>query len=664
MMAVFYLGKISKADEQNPLLLTVTEIMHAPEKDHGDWLEMYVMEDAACNLRASNSQILNFYLCTKKNSDNTCNQTWPVYATTNGCHFKKGGYLILTNKPDDFINTDTSTVLKLSSSFNLLSNADAFVAYSDNNKETWQENISYNAFLNKQKGYSLEKDTSKNTWHESCVLGGSPGQKNSTEEDCKSNDDDNSSGDDNTNDTPAKSDYTGHVTIHEIYPSPNTKANEEEFVEIKNNSGKEINFSTWCLKDKTEDDKGKSGSCKKITAKENSGDFFVLYGTFSLNNDSRGDMVFLYDNNNNLVDSRAYTSPKSAYAYAFDSSIWRWTSQATPGQENAFDKILSGKISKDDKIYPNIYASFEVKADRDAQRFTWDFGDGHKSYLQKTRHKYEKTGTYAASLKITGNGEDVLYSFDVEVKKYVAPKVRIVKISPNPKGSDTENEWLEIENNSKKKINLKGWSIATGWNNLVNHPIREDFKIGAGKIKKLLRDICAFTLTNAKDKLELRDPSGKAIQKIQYDHGKKSIREEALYQKTDGSNWAWIEPTTAAGTNPVSTPNAKSTEPIAPASIPAIPEIPTADLGKYSIDPTWQKKRDYQIELVNFDTKIKTPIIALPNQPRVLGARTLSTQENYYTFTQNIHQKHWVTTFFETLWLEINSGLNKILNKA
>ncbi|MFZ2882326.1 MAG: lamin tail domain-containing protein, partial [Candidatus Moraniibacteriota bacterium] len=306
------------------------------------------------------------------------------------------------------------------------------------------------------------------------------------------------------------------IRINEIYPAPNTKEDEEEFVEIINESEKTPDFSDWTIKDS----KGAKG---KISRHEKDGAFIVFYGSFSLNNDSKGDTVFLYDKKDALIASQKYATGKTAYSYSFDGSAWRWTPHITPGADNEFAEILSGKIKKDKTIYAGVYANFEVSNSKKAKKFTWNFGDGHKSYLKKTRHKYEKTGKYTASLKITGDGEDNLIEFEIKVEKYNAPKVRIISLSANPKGSDTKNEWIEIENKSKKKVNLKGWSIATGWKKFINHPIREDFEIKPGKSKKLLRDICAFSLTNTKNKLELRSPDGKTIQDMKYNHKDASI---------------------------------------------------------------------------------------------------------------------------------------------
>ena len=450
--------------------------------------------------------------------------------------------------------------------------------------------------------------------------------------------------------------YSG-IMINEIYPAPNTKTGEEEFVEIINSTGKEIDFSDYIIKDA----KGAKG---KISKKEKTDNFIVFYGSFSLNNDSKGDAVFLYDKKDNLVTNQKYSGGKSAHSFSFDGSDWRWTSLPTPGGENFFDKILSGNLILPKKVYKNTYAFFNVKADKDAKKFTWNFGDGHKSYLKSTKHKYKKTGKFKASLKITGDGEDKIYEFDVKVEKYKAPKVRIKSLSPNPKGSDTKNEWIEIKNESKERIDLKGWSIATGKDKLINHPIRENFKIKKGKTKKLTKKICAFTLGNEKTKIELRDPSGKTVQKIRYDRKKNKIAEDEIYEKNE-AGWEWNVTRIDADSTQTDTQiqKIKTAEEIL--SDISEEEI-SANIGKYTTSPNWQKKqKDHRI-LAYSKHSITFPEKFTPQNTRVLGVekgfRPVFT-ENYYSFTTPSNQKHWAINLLENNWININSFLNYLVLK-
>jgi hypothetical protein len=396
-------------------------------------------------------------------------------------------------------------------------------------------------------------------------------------------------------------------------------------------------------------------------------DYLTIYKkdfSFALN-DSGEESVSVYNPDKKLVDSMSYSTSKENYSWSFDGLKWRLSPYLTPGEINIFEKILKGKVKMDKNIYAHIYANFEAKADKDAQKFTWDFGDNHKSYLQKTRHKYEKSGEYEASLKITGHGEDNLYNFTVKVEDYSTPKVKIIGFVPNPKGKDS-GEYLLLQNKSKEKVNLLNWSIATGWKNLYNHPIHDDFFLKKNESKKLTKKICAFTLNNTKTKIELRDPTGNVVQKIKYDRTKNKIVEDEIFELS-GKNWQWNAPPNTednedkpsnSSKNQPPTENSTRTETTNDAVIEEFNIVTSdeikANAGKYTTNPTWQNKTQNRIILLSYNSHIKTPETILTSSGRILGVST----EKY-----SPPEKHWAVIFFDNILRKINYWLNWVLNR-
>jgi hypothetical protein len=503
----------------------------------------------------------------------------------------------------------------------------------------------------------FKRNNSQDNWQESFIIGGTPGKENSKKSEEEPKDDPL---------LPPKNSFIGKLKINEIFPAPKTKNAGKEFVEIVNISDETIPLLGMWI----EDEKNHKVIFpeKLIAPKE----LFYLEGDFEFNNTSP-DTAFLVPKDGtkeNSIDSVSYAKPKYDYAYAWNGSAWQWTSKDTKGAKNQFDELLYSQIKKDKTIYVGIYANFEAKANEKAKHFTWDFGDSHKSYLQKTRHKYEKSGTYAASLKITGDGEDNVLNFEVVVEKFGKAKVRIISISPNPKGKDSKYEWLEIWNGTKKKVDLKGWSVATGWKNLYNHPINKKFVLKAGETKKLTRDFCAFSLGNKQAKIELRYPNGKVADKLKYDRKDDSISEDELYRK-DGNDWQWTNDQNNAETETL--PNTKiisqnNTEVAAIGQETApnnsegdansTPELEQekadfdlSDLGKYSENPNWSAKREKQITLLFAGSNISPSKKLLPNQGLVLGAAT----------TKNISQKTTIAKSPNQFWKKINAKLNEII---
>jgi hypothetical protein len=178
-------------------------------------------------------------------------------------------------------------------------------------------------------------------------------------------------------------------------------------------------------------------------------------------------------------------------------------------------------------------------------------------------------------------------------------------------------------------------------------------------------------LNNTKTKIELRDPSGKVVDKIKYDRKNKKIEEDEIYEEND-DDWEWHE--TQTNTDSTQTDTEKSKEnPLLPSgedvrrtgegeTLKILENIIDPDLiGKYSIDPRWQIKQENKIKLASFSSKIK---IQRNLDTAVLGASTIKNTGEFYSFTRPAHQKHWAIKLAEALWLKINYILNIIILKV
>lgn len=448
-----------------------------------------------------------------------------------------------------------------------------------------------------------------------------------------------------------KESYLGKIKINEIYPSPHTKDGEKEFIEIINVGQENIN-----IKDLIATDSSHKGNPLEKDLFLAAGEIYALEGTFYLN--TPADTVRLINFDEKIIDSISYDQAKSGYSYSFDNSGWRWTKKITPGRKNEFDNILQGKIKKDKKIYAGLAADFEVVADEKVKKFIWNFGDEHKSYLRKTRHKYEKAGIYSASLKISGEGEDNVYSFEVIAEKFPRRDVRIIRLNPNPEGKDVQNEWIEIENNTEKKINLKNWSIASGTKNLYNHPIKKDFAVKPGKTKKLTKNDCAFTLANKKSVIELRYPNGETAQHVSYNKDK--IEEEEIYEKIN-DDWQWTETISDIKEKSADKqPHPKESPVEIPAEMP-LKESAINENGQYSFSSDWQEKTNRRKEMLSYGTNVKLAF-DISTEPRVLGAFKINSENNFYFFTPPVKNKHWAICLAQEYLRKINYLCNKILN--
>ncbi len=124
----------------------------------------------------------------------------------------------------------------------------------------------------------------------------------------------------------------GDVTINELLPNPDEN---EEFIELQNNTSESLNLEGWYLKD---------ASGKKYTIKNSlllkPGQLLVIYAEVSgiaLNN-SGGEEVKLFDPTHQVIDTVNYVDKAPVnVAYALDSKDWVWTAQATPGKPNQIE---------------------------------------------------------------------------------------------------------------------------------------------------------------------------------------------------------------------------------------------------------------------------------------------------------------------------------------
>jgi len=337
--------------------------------------------------------------------------------------------------------------------------------------------------------------------------------------------------DDGDNEEEENFDY--NIRINELLPNPKENESADEFVELYNSEDEEINLENWILKDssKTEFVFSKDFSIKPKN-------YLVIYRKdfkFALNN-SGGENIYLFNPSEDIIYSTSYEGSAGENAsYGFDGTNWRWSKHLTPNKENKFSKPLCVDIKKIKTGYAKMPIKFEVKIkNKDGNKISyhWDFGDEKASYLENPTHTFEKTGKYKIILTVKNEIEEVEKSFTIEIKKYPRLEVFLSRLMPNPLGVDSGKEWIEIKNNSKKKVDLKNWKIATGVLNLANHSILSEIEIKPGETIKLTRANALFSLNNKEYIVELLYPDQKTASRVEYHRQK--IGENEICQNSNG----------------------------------------------------------------------------------------------------------------------------------
>ncbi len=417
------------------------------------------------------------------------------------------------------------------------------------------------------------------------------------------------------------------VRLNELLPNPKEKGEKNEYIELYNSGSDEVSLANWTLRDASKTGKYVFPSTSSIAGH---GYLVITRETSGLSLNNSDETVSLFDASGTLVSSVRYDKTKENISLNYSEKGWRGSKFLTPGAENILNSLPDTKERIPKKGYAKMPVEFHAKGkdkDGDKLKYTWDFGDGHKSYKRDTAHTYKKKGKYTIRLTVTDGSEDTVETKKIKIEKYEYPDLKITTLSPNPAGSDTENEWIVIENKGKKKVNLKDFAIATGWKSLANHPIRSDLVIKPGKTLKLSRKDALFTLPNKQGKIELRAPDGKTLQKVKYQLAA-SVKENTVYHKEKNLPWAWKQ------VENVSSPQ----------------NAPSLTAKKETSSPAPEKKEEAQ-QTKKEEVQPETSPTEQPSIPPTETAPTLPIEQE---------QPSSFTHILETIFSSLNGLLNRL----
>lgn len=448
------------------------------------------------------------------------------------------------------------------------------------------------------------------------------------------------------------------IRLNEVLPNPKGDEGKEEYIEIYNGESFTVNLKDWILKD---------SSKKEFIFSDDhqikSGEYLTLYRDdfkFSLNNSGK-ESVYLLDPDKNIIFAVFYESAKEDISYNFDGSRWSWSKHLTPNEENKFNSAPKVKVKKIKSGYAGmpVYFEADVKSkDEDDLKYVWDFDDGGKSYLQNVNHTFKKEGKYKVKLTVDDGATGVEKSFTIKIKKYPKATVEITRLLPNPEGNDTGEEWLEVKNNSSKEVNLKGWKIATGQENLTNHSITDDLKISSGATFQITRENALFSLNNKEAKIELRYPNGKTAAEISY---KKDKIEEGEICQNERGNCAWIllrEEDEEADEETEEVNNQEEDGEIFENFESELSKINFSEdflkenMGKLSEEENDLLDEIYEIRLVKNGSE-KSLAVDLKN-----GKGLIYQLDSSYHFTPSFYQTHWAIELLDDIKAKVSLSLN------
>lgn len=375
-----------------------------------------------------------------------------------------------------------------------------------------------------------------------------------------------------------------NLQITELFPNPTGSDNEGEFIELYNSGNSAIDLLGWGIKDQ---------SRRKFIFKESlliaPGGYLSINRALTkiaLNND--GDKADLYAP---MADSPCqtleYDNAIEGWSYAktdFISNAYEWTETVTPNKENIIKGINHPpliKIYYPEKILAGIPAKFDssdtVDADSDSLEFEWDFGDGIKLSIPDPEHTFLKPGEYLVSLAV-GDGKNMVkeektihvFSGQETASRTNASgflnSIVINEIFPNPSGADAEEEWIELKNTGKEKINLQNWIIDDIEGGSPPYKFKKTTWIDDNGLLFFSRPETKIALNNDFDSIRLFNPNGDLIDSVEYFE---TFQDESFARGLN-NKWFWTSKPSPGEENTISFSNNSLPKISLSSSIPTI----------------------------------------------------------------------------------------------
>ncbi len=361
----------------------------------------------------------------------------------------------------------------------------------------------------------------------------------------------------------------GKIVINEIFPNPKGADFKDEFIELKNIGGQEVNVENWIIKNN--ENQYEIIKTDFPVAIIPAGGFFVLYRektNIALNNS--GDKAELFSETGKKIDSISYKEyGKENISYARIEGIWQWTAAISPCAENIFIALngapqsvidASGKaeIFSGSEIIFDASDSFDP--DGDKLSYFWKSSTGREAQDLFFKEKFNSPGEYKISLKVSDshNNENISEFkikvldnfFDKSLPKAAAESkaepivynnnewgnVIISEIMPNPAGDETTGEWIKLFNYENYPVSLAGWVLDDKEGGSSPYYIPSDVVIQANSFFLFESGKTGIALNNDGDEARLLDPSVNIISDVKYD---KSYEGKIFSYDEETGHWNW-----------------------------------------------------------------------------------------------------------------------------
>ncbi len=359
------------------------------------------------------------------------------------------------------------------------------------------------------------------------------------------------------------------VIISEILPDPRGADQDGEFIELYNFGMETIVLDGWRLGDSSSRRYNLASAGGQLAIRP--GEYLAVYRSESgiaLNNN--GDTVNLYSPSaDEPVCSLPYGPANEGEGYAADisdgearisegavSPAYFWTQTATPGKANVIvHENLPPEIGFDFPDYailgqPVLFDSSDTSdPDNDKLAFYWDFGDGATNTLPVPEHTFFRPGEYMVSLAVN-DGEHRVYiekTLIIENPDIGASGGRLIisEFVPNPTGTDSEGEWIEIYNQGGTRVNLRDWRLDDGEGGSRPYTLPAEVWLDPGAYFLFDREETGLALNNTVDSVRLIDRNESIVDEVDYS----GVKEGEAFARDETGEWRWTAEATPGSRN-------------------------------------------------------------------------------------------------------------------
>ncbi|MBU1951461.1 lamin tail domain-containing protein [Patescibacteria group bacterium] len=393
-----------------------------------------------------------------------------------------------------------------------------------------------------------------------------------------------------------------HLVINEVLYDPNGSDLGNEWIELYNPTSNIIDLANWAV-ESGGSSFGNILTFENVTIQPQS--FFVI-GEMNIseanlivdelkfqNGGSATDGIRIVDQNGQVIDTLLYDEPNTNQLlddsknvgtnFAPDASSG--SSLGRDNQSTDTDNCTSDFIeytvtslgTENIIILPNeapvadagsnqkgvvneeiqFDASDSFDPNEDPISYSWDFGDGTGSNQIAPVHRYGSPDNYLVDLVVSDGELQDSDSITVSITEApITPPpggypigVVINELLPNPTGSDSEGEFIELHNISDNTISLSGWQLGDSSSSIYCF---EDQLIKSDEYLAVFREDSGIALNNSGgDQAVLYHPDGEIVNGVEYTG---SAAEGKSYSLLGSGEWVWSKPSPGAS-NSVSNDN-------------------------------------------------------------------------------------------------------------